>query len=317
MRVLVIGGTQFVGRALTEALLAHGDTPTLFHRGRTGADLFPAVEHVLGDRNEGFAPLAGRTWDAVVDVCAYFPRQTRLLNEALAGQVGQGAVVSTISVYEKTGAAGYDEQSARIQLEDPTVEEVTGDTYGGLKTLVEDEFLTAWDDRALVVRPTLVAGPHDPTDRFTTWPVWLHRGPTRVPDRPDQPVQWVDARDLAEFLVRALHAGRSGIVNAAHPNPSIPWREFITRVAEAVGHPEHVRWTDPATLTAEGLEPWGDLPYVLPYDGSGDPTLRVDGTRMQDVATAYRPLEETVRDTLAWYLADRKGQPLRFDRPAK
>ena len=301
MRVLVIGGTRFVGRALTEALLESGDTPTLFHRGQTGADLFPEVAHVLGDRNDGFEALGDGTWDAVVDVCAYVPRHARQLGDALAERVGRGIIISTISVYDDPTATDYHEHSQRAILPDPTAEAVDGTTYGGLKALTEDAFLDAWGERSLIVRPGLIVGPHDPTDRFTYWPVRLAQGPTIAPDRPEQPVQWVDVRDLAAFLVRALHAGRSGIVNACGPTPSLPLGEFLPRISMAVAGVDNVQWIRHERLVANDVAPWSDLPMTLPFDGSGDAMLRTDGRRMEDVDDAFRPLEETARDSLAWF----------------
>jgi 2'-hydroxyisoflavone reductase len=168
VRLLVLGGTQFVGRALVEAALHGGHEVTLFHRGRTNADLFPEAEHVLGDRDGGLDLLRGRAWDACLDVCGYVPRVVRQSADLLRGAVGRYVFVSTISVYASLAEPAV-EGSPLAELADTAVEEITGETYGGLKVLCEREVERAFGDDALVIRPGFVVGPHDPTGRFTYW----------------------------------------------------------------------------------------------------------------------------------------------------
>ncbi|MGZ6793532.1 MAG: NAD-dependent epimerase/dehydratase family protein, partial [Mycobacteriales bacterium] len=195
MDVLVLGGTSFVGRWVVEDLLASGHTPTLFSRGVTGTELFPGVARLVGDRESGdYAALEGSAWDAVVDVSGYVPRHVAQAGDAL-GPVGRYLFVSTGSVYDRTQAGdGMAEDSARLPPYRES-EEITGDTYGRLKVACEDDVLARWGDRATIVRPGIVAGPHDTTDRFTYWVRRAARGGRiAVPGRLDQPVQVVDAR---------------------------------------------------------------------------------------------------------------------------
>jgi 2'-hydroxyisoflavone reductase len=295
MRVLVLGGTRFVGRAIVEALLARGCQATLFHRGQSGAGLFPDCEHVHGDRRESLAALDGRTWDWVVDTCAYIPREVRMAGEALADKVPRCLFVSTVSVYAPS-EHGPDETSALATLDDLETETVDATTYGGLKAACEREAAAAWGDGLTVVRPGIVIGPHDPTDRFTYWAT--RSGPTRVPPRLSQPVQAIDARDLGQFCAGLVEAGTGGVMNACGEETTLG-----------------------AMLEACGVEPvpddaaWGlGLPMVLPQDGSRDAVFRCDTSRARAAGLANRPLRETAADTRAWWEAS--GRPKLSTEPA-
>ncbi|MGH2736128.1 MAG: NAD-dependent epimerase/dehydratase family protein, partial [Actinomycetota bacterium] len=199
MRVLVFGGTKFVGRHLVDALLAPGHEVTLFNRGKTDPGLFGgAVEEVHGDRDGGLDSLRGRDWDAVIDVSGYLPRLVGDSARLLAGAVEHYTFISTVSVYRDFSQAGLTEDAPLATLSDESVEEVTYETYGGLKVLCEEVVRAEYGDRCTVVRPHVVVGPHDDTDRFTYWVARTARGgDVLVPGRRDKPVQFVDARDLA------------------------------------------------------------------------------------------------------------------------
>lgn len=236
MKLLVLGGTSFVGRAIVEDALAAGHTVTLFSRGKTGTDLFPDVERRTGDRDAGdYASLADGEWDALVDVSGYLPRHVTQAADAVGDRIGGYLFISTGSVYDRTQAGdGMTEDTARLQPERGT-EEINGETYGPLKVACEDDVLSRYGDRATIVRPGIVAGPHDPTDRFT---YWVRRaaagGRVALPGRPDQPVQVVDSRDLARLVVALLEADRSGIYNAVGPADPVTLGE-LARYAEARG----------------------------------------------------------------------------------
>ncbi len=169
MRILIIGGTQFVGRHMAEVAVSRGHDVTLFHRGKTGADLFPGCEHILGDRDHDLARLADGVWDATIDACAYVPRQVTELLDALGDRAGLFTFVSTVSVYAEPFPTNGDESSPLATLDDPTTEVVTGETYGGLKVLCEEVVTGRLGENALVIRPTYVVGPYDHTRRFTYW----------------------------------------------------------------------------------------------------------------------------------------------------
>lgn len=297
MRLLVLGGTVFIGRHLVADALQRGHEVTVFHRGLRGDGLFPEVERILGDRMTDLDRLGGRTWDAVVDTCAYVPRAARLAVDALRGRVPHYTFISTISVY----APGVDrptEDSALLELADPGTEEVTADTYGGLKVLCEREVHDAWGDEALILRPCIVAGPHDPTDRFTFWAHGFDQEwPMIVPDRP-QPLQWIDVRDLAEWTVRLVEHRVVGTFNAAGPEQPATLQETVERVRQAVNPGAPARSASPSQLGGWGVEPWKDLPLVLPFDGGGDFMMRVDSRRALRAGLTHRPVEDTARAAL-------------------
>src|SRR4030095_11435959 len=211
MRILVIGGTMFLGRHIVEHALARGHEVTLFHRGKTNPHLFPDLEHVLGDRKESLEPLAGRRFDAILDTCGYVPRVVKLSAHALSGAAPHYTFISTISVYSDHKTLNQDETGPTGELEDPTREEITGDTYGPLKVLCEQAAAESFTGRVLVIRPGLIVGPHDPTDRFTYWPVRIARGgEVLAPGPEDTPVQLIDVRDLAAWTVEMMETGRTG-----------------------------------------------------------------------------------------------------------
>ncbi|MCW5938329.1 MAG: hypothetical protein KF884_07740 [Fimbriimonadaceae bacterium] len=293
MRVLVLGGTQFVGRWFVQAALDKGHQVTLFHRGQTGPGLFPQAEHVLGDRLESLAPLAGREWDALVDVSAYVPRAVRMAADALKDRVGHCLQVSTVSVY-RPQPGPVDEQSPLATLDDPTTETIDAVTYGGLKALCEDAARRAFPSLS-VVRPTIVVGPHDHTERFDRWVGRLGRNETvTVPVRDDGtagPFQWIDARDLAAFMLSLVESQRAGTWNGAAP--WIPFLEAIERMKAALGSSSEVR------TVAEAPDRDRD-PLVLPPDGAFDALKQVSCQAALAAGLTPRPLEDSTRDTWAW-----------------
>jgi 2'-hydroxyisoflavone reductase len=292
VRLLVLGGTKFVGRALVEAALARGHEVTLFHRGRTNAGLFPEAEHLLGDRDGGLDALSGRTWDACLDVCGYVPRVVRQSVELLRGSVGRYVFVSTISVYADFREP-VAEGSPLAELDDPAVEEITGDTYGGLKVLCEREVERGFAEGALIVRPGFVVGAHDPTGRFT---YWVHRaaagGPMLVPASLAEALQFVDARDLAEFALRALADGRSGPFNVTGPVPAVTMLDVVAAAGDAA--PVLV---EDDRLAGDGVD-FRYLPLWF-HEPETVALMRADVSRALAAGLAFRPLAETVRVVLA------------------
>lgn len=301
MNLLILGGTSFLGRHLVEAAVANGDKVTLFNRGRTNPDLYPDVERIVGDRTVDLSPLDGRTWDAVVDTSGYVPRHVRASAEALHGRVGHYTFISTISVYDSTDESGTTEESAVGRLDDPTVEEVTGETYGPLKALCDEAVLDVFGDRGLVIRPGLIVGPYDPTDRFTYWPARLARGgQVVVPDRPDMPVQVIDGRDLAEWNLRLAADGVSGLFNGTGPWPPYTFRQVLDACAAAGADDAEVVWVDEQFLIEREVGPWIELPLWLPAGQGHDGLSAIDVTRAVEAGLTFRPLDVIVRDTLAW-----------------
>ena len=308
MKILVLGGTSFVGRAMVEEALGRGDELTLFSRGRTGTDLFPDVARLVGDRASGdYASLQGTDWDAVLDVSAYVPRHVAQAADALAGSTGRYLFISTGAVYDGRADGPLDETAPRREPELGT-EQVDGRTYGPLKVACEDEVLARYGDRATLVRPGIVAGPHDQTDRFTWWARRASRGGTvPLPGRPDQPVQVVDSRDLARLVATLLHDDRPGTFNAVGPAEPVTLAGLVEACARGTGATVDVVPVDSALAG-------GAVPLVLP-DPRFDVGMRRSAALARTVGLTATPLEQTAADVGAW---DRgRGEPpLAVDLPA-
>ncbi|MCW2571897.1 MAG: NAD-dependent epimerase/dehydratase family protein [Frankiales bacterium] len=294
MKLLVLGGTSFVGRAIVEDALASGHTPTLFSRGKTGTDLFPGVERRTGDRDDGdYAFLAVGSWDAVIDVTGYVPRHVAQAADELGDRIGRYLFISTGSVYDRTRAGdGMTEDAPRLPPERGT-EEITGETYGPLKVACEDDVMSRFGDRGTIVRPGIVAGPYDPTDRFTYWVRRASRGGhTALPGRPDQPVQVVDSRDLARLVVALVEQDRSGIYNGVGPAEPVTLETLIHTCAHAAGAD-----VDVVPVPADSVAP--GFPLVLP-DPSWDVMFRRSAAAAHAVGMPKTPLQQTAADVLAW-----------------
>lgn len=299
MKILVLGGTKFVGRHLVEAAIARGHTLTLFHRGQTNPGLFPDVESITGDREHDLGRLAGRHWDAVIDTCGYVPRLVGMAARALADAVDRYVFISSISVYGSDVAPGATEATPLLPIADPTVEVVNGETYGPLKALCEAELEATLPGRGLNVRPGLIVGPEDPTDRFTYWPHRLARGgDVLAPGDPNQPVQFIDARDLAAWIVRMVEARETGSFNATGPNLPLTMEAFLSGCRDALGSDARFTWVDEAFLREQGVRPFTDLPLWLLKESPG--FSAIDSRKAQAAGLRTRALSETVRDTAAW-----------------
>ena len=294
MRLLVLGGTAFLGRALVEAALARGHEVTLFNRGRTNPELFPEVERLRGDRNEDVSALGGRDWDAVVDVATFLPRAVRLSSDALGERVERYVFVSSISAYADLSTPAS-EGSPVAEPANPDSESI--EDYGPLKAECERIVQEAFGDRALVVRPGLIVGPHDPTDRFTYWPRRVAQGGrVLAPAPPEQPVQFIDVRDLGEWIVAAVEAGRSGVYNAT--GEPATFAQLLDACQRVSGNVELV-WVAPERLVEAGVGEWMELPlWIVSPDFAG--MQRTDVSKALRDGLRFRPLEETIRDTLAW-----------------
>lgn len=301
MRILILGGTIFLGRHFVEAAQARGHEVTLFHRGKHGADLFPDVERILGDRDGGLAALDGRTWDAVVDTCGYVPRVVEAAAHALADRVERYVFVSTLSVYPDSATVGLDETAPVGTLEDPTTEVVDGATYGPLKALCEQAAEKATEGRALTIRPGLIVGPHDPSDRFTWWPWRLARGgEVPAPEHPGCRIQWIDVRDLATWMVAMVEAREVGVFNAIGPEAPATFGDLFGACAAMTGVEAKPVWLDAAFLDAEKIQPYMDLPLWVPDvpEHAGFSTFSLE--RALQNGLTLRPLEETVDATWRW-----------------
>jgi nucleoside-diphosphate-sugar epimerase len=298
VRSLVLGGTVFLGRHIVEAALALGHQVTLFNRGRQNPELFPKVEKLRGDRDGDLASLRGRSFDAVIDTSAYAPDQVRAVAETLGKPVGHYTFISSISVHR-------DFPPGRVFDEEAPLAE-GHDGYGPLKARSEEAIEASLPGRVAVVRPGLIVGPHDPTDRFTYWPRRVARGgPVLAPGRPERPIQFVDARDLADWCVRLGERGHVGVFNAVGPGARFTMGELLDGCRRVTGSDARFTWVPDDELVAAGVSAWTEVPLWIP---EGDPgfggMLLADNRRAVAAGLAFRPVAETIQATLEWDRAE-------------
>ncbi|OHE85151.1 MAG: hypothetical protein A2190_08825 [Lysobacterales bacterium RIFOXYA1_FULL_69_10] len=342
--ILVLGGTGFLGPHFVEAARAAGHRLTLFNRGKTNPTRFDGaqfddIEQLRGDRKSDLSALEGeRRWDAVLDTSAYIPGDVTRSAGLLGPRVGQYLIVSTISVYADTSVPGMDEDAPLATIPDPTVTEITGETYGPLKALSEQAAQRAIPGRVTVVRPGLIVGPGDTTDRFTYWPARADRGgEILAPGTPEDPTQFIDVRDLAAFLLHLIEQRTFGVFNADAPAGSLTMGALLGACQDVArdlndiqcvrapcpqppGAVSSLTWVPADFLEAQGVSPWQDMPAWIPAEGEYAGFGRIDTSRAQAAGLAYRPLDATVRDTLLWWRtlpADRRAKPKAGLAPAR
>ncbi|EAU68356.1 isoflavone reductase [Stigmatella aurantiaca DW4/3-1] len=300
-KILILGGTAFLGPALVERALSRGHTLTLFNRGKTRPGLFPQVEKLQGDRDGKLQALEGRQWDAVIDTSGYVPRVVKASAELLAPNVGHYLFVSSISVYGDTSKGGIGEDSPVATVADETTEDVS-QHYGALKALCEKAAEAALPGRVSNVRPGLIVGPDDPTDRFTYWPVRVAQGgEVLAPGDGEDPVQFIDVRDLAAFLIGLVEHQAMGVFNATGPAETLSMRGLLETCKAAHGSNATFTWAASPFLEAQKVSPWSDMPVWIPRASTDMGISRVSHARARAQGLGFRPLEETVRDTLAWF----------------
>lgn len=309
MKLLILGGTIFLGRALVEAAQARGHEVTLFNRGQHNADLFPEVEKLRGNRDGDLEALKGRQWDAAIDTCGYIPRAVRDSAQLLADSVGHYTFHSSISAFADFKQPGMKEDAPLGTIEDETTEQVTGETYGPLKVLCEKAAEQAMPGRTLNIRPGLIVGPHDPSDRFTYWPCRVAKGgEVLAPDQPDILIQMIDVRDLAEWNIRMIEANKTGVYNATGPEYPLTMGRMLDECKTVSGSDAQFIWADEAFLLESEVAPWMELPLWVPAS-EGEGFSAIDCTKAIKDGLTFRPLTDIVRDTLEWAQtlpADRK-----------
>lgn len=299
MKILLIGGTIFLGRHIVAAALARGHEVTLFNRGQHNPDLFPQAEKLRGNRDGDLAVLQGRRWDAVVDTCGYVPRIVSASAQLLADACDHYSFISSCSVYP-LDRKDPTEETPVVKLADETVEQITGETYGGLKALCEQAAEAAMPGRVLNIRPGLIVGPCDPTDRFTYWPVRVARGgEVLAPGRPESRVQVIDGRDLAEWIVRMVEARTVGVFNTTGPDGILTMGELLTTAQSVSGSSAALTWIPDDFLVEQKAGPWVEVPLWVP-GGGAEGLFSVDSSKAVAHGLVFRPIAETVRDTIAW-----------------
>lgn len=329
MRILILGGTGFLGPKTVEAALARGHDVTIFNRGKREKTLpfpFKNVEHLFGNRDpllpaeddkgpdgkllhpdatpKGLEQLKGKTWDAVIDNSGYYPRMVKASGELLAPNAKQYIYISSVSAYAGNKTIGADETAPLATIADPTVETMGAnfENYGALKALCEKAAETAFPGRAAIVRPGYIVGPGDPSDRFTYWPVRMARGgEVLAPGSPGDPTEWIDVRDLAEWLVKLVEDGTSGTFNALGPNPPAKWGDVLAACVAASKSGATLTWVPTDWLDKNGQGGEDGFPIWVPPTGdtAGFHTLSCERARKAGLTS--RPIADTAAATLAWF----------------
>lgn len=302
--ILLLGGTGFLGPHVVNAALARGHKVTLFNRGKTRPELFPDVEKLRGDRDGKLEALHGRTWDACVDTSGYVPRIVKMSAELLAPSIKQYLFISTVSVYAGGAPVGADEDAPLEQIDDPTSEDIKGNdfkNYGALKALSEKAAEAAMPGRVANIRPGLIIGPGDPTGRFTHWPVRLAEGgEVLCPGDGSTPVQYIDGRDLGDWIVRLVEQNTVGTMNALGPERRITMKEVIDACNAAAGNKATPVWVDSKFLEKHAVAPWAEMPMWIPNEGEYVGFGTTSNARALKAGLTFRPIGDTAKDTLAW-----------------
>ena len=305
LKVLILGGTGFIGPHFVDALTAGGHKITLFNRGKRDPEVRPGIEQLLGDRNGEISSLQGHDWDVVIDNSGYTPSQVKATAELLKDHVRKYIFISSVAVYADFAKAGIDEDYKLAELKDPTSEVVNGETYGGLKVLCEKVVETTYGKRATLIRPTYIAGPGDHTDRFTYWPVRVSKGGEMLaPGTPSDPFQYIDVRDLAGFIRTCVEKDVNGKFNVCSPQGAVTMGSLLDEAKRITGANTTFVWATPAFLEANGIigeKAEGNLiPIWEPPTGDEAGLLLVSPARAEKKGLKFRSLETTIRDTLEW-----------------
>jgi 2'-hydroxyisoflavone reductase len=307
LRILILGGTAFTGPFQIKYALDRGHRITIFNRGRTQPtvlpEVFDRVEKLIGDRDNDLEALKGREWDAVIDNSSSIPRWTRQTAELTRDSAEAYLFTSSLSVYSDNSKIGINEDDPVAQLEDPTVEEITGATYGGLKALCEEETRNAFPNGAIIVRPGLIVGPGDRSDRWTYWPVRLARGgEVMAPGTPDDPTQHIDARDLAEFQIHLIEQRKPATFSAVGPLSQLTMAGLLYGIRAVISNTEiSFTWVDADFLSEHEVRAWSEMTSWVPPRGEMAGFSSFANTRAVAAGLKFRPLALTAKDTLDWW----------------
>jgi len=300
LKILIIGGTRFLGRLLVITALVRGHRVTLFNRGKSNPDLFPEIERIIGDRDGELNKLNGRKWDAVIDTCGYYPRVVKASAKTLAKSAKHYTFISTISVYGDLSKAGVGESSPVGRTKDETVEEIREDTYGPLKAICERIVQEHFPNKALVIRPGLIVGPYDLSDRFTYWVHRVSRGGKILAPKPENyQVQYIDVRDLSEWIIDLIEKNQIGAYNGIGPNYRLTMKQFLSKCRDVSQSDGEFIWVRKKFLKDKGVQGWVDLPIWID-DPKFIGLMKTDCDRAFKSGLKMRPLEDTIRDTLDW-----------------
>jgi 2'-hydroxyisoflavone reductase len=303
MKILVLGGTHFLGRHVVEAGRSRGHEVTLFNRGLTSPGLYADLETIRGDRDGGLDALRNRVWDSAIDTAGQLPRLVAASASLLAGSVRHYTFVSTLSVYADFSKPGMDESAPVLELSDPNNEEMTPEMYGPHKTECEREAQKAFPGRALILRPGLIVGPYDGTDRFTYWPHRIARGgEVLAPGRPDKQVAFIDARDLAVWMIHLIETEQTGVFNALGPDYPLTMQTVLETCRSVCNAEASFTWVSEKFLLEENVAPWTELPLWLPDQEEYTGFYNENISKALKSGLTFQPLSKTIQDTLDWDL---------------
>ena len=313
LRILVLGGTGFLGPSTIEVALARGHKVTMFNRGKTRPDLFPGVERLQGDRDpkkdQGLKALEKGEWDVVIDNSGYYPRMVGASAELLAKRAKRYIYISSISAYKEPSPMNGEETAPLATMADPTLETMGKqyENYGALKALCEQAAEKAMPGRTCVVRPGYIVGPDDPSGRFTYWPVRFDKGgEIAVPGAPTDPIQVIDVRDLGAWLVKLAEDGTVGAFNACGPDRVMKWGEVIEACQKAASKPGTLTWI-PASFLIKREQHEG-FPIWAPAEGETKGFHTWSNHKAIKAGLRFRPVEATVKDTRAWFKGQLKAE---------
>jgi 2'-hydroxyisoflavone reductase len=310
-RILILGGTGFTGPFQVSYALSRGHKVTVFNRGKTHPGELPKeAEQLIGDRNGQLDALKGRQWDVVIDIPTTLPVWVRDAAQILKGNVDRYVFISTISVYSDNSKPGMDESGPLARYEGADAMKETQATllasryglYGPLKALSEQEAEKWFPGKALIIRPGLIVGPGDESDRFTYWPVRLDRGgEVLAPGAPTDPVQFIDARDLAEWTIRMVEQGTTGVFNATGPKSRLGMGEMLDGIKKVTTSESRFTWVDADFLAAQKVRAWSDMPVWVPPRGDSAGFSEINISKALAKGLTFRPLPDTAKATLEWF----------------
>jgi len=304
LSILILGGTAFTGPHQIKYAIDRGHKVSIFTRGKTkptlNKDYFNKVEHLIGDRDNDLSAIKGKKWDAVIDNSATYPRWVKQSTDILKDNVSTYLFTSSLSVHADFSVKGITENHPLATIDDPTIEDMSA--YGPLKALSEKVALKAFKDRAIIVRPHLIVGPGDRTDRWTYWPVRINRGgEVLAPGDPSQPAQYIDARDLSEFDIHLIENNLYGTYTAVGPLGSLTMIEMLHGIKAVVSNKVSFEWVDQKFILDNNIKPWTEMTAWMPSGGEFDGFCSFENSNAVKAGIKYRPLAVTARDTLEWW----------------
>ncbi len=313
LRILFLGGTGFLGPHTVKHAIARGHQVTLFNRDRSKENLFPELESIIGNRDpkigDGLSGLKGKRWDCVIDTSGYIPRIVEASSKLLADYSDQYLFISSISVYADFKTAGQDETAEVGTLEDINVEKIDGKTYGPLKAYCEKAAENNFKNRTTIIRPGLIVGPRDRTDRFTYWPVRIAKGgEILAPGDGKDFVQYIDVRDLGAFIINCLETKAMGTFNATSPIYNETTADMLNYCRDVINKDADFTWADTEFLNTHDVKSWSDMPVWVPRQGENSGLSQINSEKAEKIGLDMRAREDTIRDTLTWFVDQPKGR---------